>query len=142
MMEIRQGKPDKESAEKKRPICAMESRVLQSWMAGQSDQIPLEGGVVVFGGDGGKELDADTAHTNPWVWHLASGSLLVDRHDEDEDKSGSVTNLLFQVKFVSDLWAFDRLNCPTQAGPSVLEGRPVLRQTKPGQRGGPGPGSS
>ena len=142
MVEIRQGKPDKESTEEKRPICAMESCVLQRWMAGQSDQIPLEGGVVVFGGDCGKELDADTAHTNPWVWHLASRTLLVDRHDEGEDKLGSDTDLLFQVKFVSDLWAFDRLNCPTLVGPSVLEGRPVLCQTKPGRRGGPGPGSS
>ena len=85
MVEIGQGKPNKESTEKKRPICAMESRVLQRWMTGQSDQIPLEGGVVVFGGDCGKELDADTAHTNPRVWHLASTTLLVDRHDGGKD---------------------------------------------------------
>ena len=59
-------------------------------MAGQSNQIPLEGGVVVFGSDGGKELDADTAHTNPWVWHLASTTLLLNRHD----RVSSVTNPL------------------------------------------------
>ena len=82
MVEIRQGKADKESTEKKRAICAMESRVLERWMAGQSDEIPLEGGVVVFGGDCGKELDADTAHTNPWVRHLVARALLVDRQDE------------------------------------------------------------
>ena len=82
MVEIRQGKADKESTEKKRAICAMESRVLERWMASQSNQIPLEGGVVVFGGDGGEELDADTAHTNPWVRHLVARALLVDRQDE------------------------------------------------------------
>ena len=90
MVEIRQGKADKESTEKKRAICAMESRVLERWMASQPDQIPLEGGVVVFGGDCGKELDADTAHTNPGVRHLASTTLLVDRHDG----VSSVTNPL------------------------------------------------
>ena len=82
VVEIREGKANKESAEKKGPICAMESGVLKRRMGGQSNQISLEGGVVVFGGDGGEELDADTAHTNPWVRHLVARALLVDRQDE------------------------------------------------------------
>ena len=88
MVEIRQGKPNKESTEKQGAICAMESCILERWMASKSNQISLEGGVVVFGGDCGKELDADTADTNPWVGHLASTTLLlVARHDGGEDWS-------------------------------------------------------
>ena len=105
MVEIRQGKSNKESTEKQGAICAMESCILERWMAGKSNEIPLEGGVVVFGGDCGKELDADTADTNPWVGHLASTTLLlVARHNEV--KTGQLCNKSSSLwmEFVLDWW--------------------------------------
>ena len=84
--EIGQDEADQEPAEEKRPIRAVESRVLEGRVAGKSDQVSLQGGVVVLRGDRGKELDANTADTNPGVWHLGTSTLLVDRQGYNQFK--------------------------------------------------------
>ena len=86
MVEIGQDEADQEPAEEKRPIRAVEGCVLEGGVAGKSDQVSLQGGVVVLRGDRGKELDANTADTNPGVWHLGTSTLLVDRQGYNQFK--------------------------------------------------------
>ena len=51
-------------AEVQRAVATVKHGVLERRLARQGPQVPLEGGVVLLGGDGGEQLDAHTAsHT-------------------------------------------------------------------------------